>query len=227
MSTAGAGRIAQALADRVRLAMLERLMDGPAAVSELMLRTGEAQSNVSNHLAVLREAGIVSVTRRGRQRLYELSGPSVTHLVASLFAIRGPRRAPREQSPALARARTCYDHLAGRLGVAVFGALVAHRAILCSPVRRRGPVELGPRARTVFGRLGVDLDAVGGARRQLATACDDWTERRPHLGGALGAALWAQAQRRGWAIRRPGTRIVVVSERGQRYFARYLGVRLS
>jgi DNA-binding transcriptional ArsR family regulator len=219
--------IAQALAEPLRLAIMERLTDGPAAVSELVALTGETQSNVSNHLAVLRDRGLVTVTRLGRQRLYEVSRPPVAHLVESLSVVAGHRPARLERSPSLARARTCYDHLAGRLGVALFDALVARHAIEQPSERYRGPVRLGPDGEEVFGRLGVDLDEARRERRRFATACGDWTERRPHLGGALGAALWARSLDRGWVVQKPGTRVVVVTQRGRKDLSRYLGVRLT
>jgi DNA-binding transcriptional ArsR family regulator len=223
VSSRAVAGIAQALADPLRLTILARLMDGPAAVSELVLLTGEAQSNVSNHLAILRERGLVGVTRLGRQRLYEISDPGVAQLVESLFAIEGPP--PRlEKSPALARARTCYDHLAGRLGVAIFDALVAHRVIAHPTARYRGPVELRAAATRVFTDVGIDLAEVRKERRQFATACGDWTERRPHLGGALGAAVWARALERGWVAQKPGSRIVLVTQRGRLGFAKHLGL---
>jgi DNA-binding transcriptional ArsR family regulator len=224
MSSKAPAGIAQALADPLRLTILERLMDGPAAVSELVLLTGEAQSKVSNHLATLRERGMVAVTRLGRQRLYEISNPGIAQLVECLFAIEPRRPARLEKSPALARARTCYDHLAGRLGVAIFDSLVAHRVIAHPAARYRGPVELGPAAEGVFGDLGIELDEVRKERRQFATACGDWTERRPHLGGALGAAVWARALERGWVANKPGSRIVLVTERGRKGFAKYLNL---
>src|SRR5579864_4454462 len=101
--------IGNALADPLRLTILERLMDGPAAVSELVQLTGEAQPKVSNHLAVLRDRGLVNVTRLGRQRLYEIFDPSVARLMETLADIAGwsPKRL--EKSPSLAKARTCYD----------------------------------------------------------------------------------------------------------------------
>jgi len=217
--------IAQALADPIRFKILERLTDGPAAVSELVLLTGEAQPTVSNHLAVLRERGLVGATRIGRQRVYEVADPSVSQLVESLIVIAGRGPTKVEMSPSLARARTCYDHLAGRLGVALFDTLVARRAIDQPTVRYRGPVGLGPEGPAVFGGLNIDLDEVRLERRQFATACGDWSERKPHLGGALGAALWARSLERGWVVRKPGSRIVVVTEKGRRGFAKSLGVR--
>lgn len=219
--------IAHALADPLRLTILQRLMHGSAAVSELVVLTGEAQSKISNHLAVLRDRGLVTVTRLGRQRLYEILDLSVAHLVESLVDVSGRGPTKLEKSPALARARTCYDHLAGQLGVAIFDALVSRGAITKSAARYRGPVGLGPAGTQVFGRLGIDLDEVRRERRQFATACGDWTERRPHLGGALGAALWAGSVEQGWVVHKPGTRIVVVTARGQRNFRERLGVSLD
>jgi DNA-binding transcriptional ArsR family regulator len=216
--------IAQALADPTRFAIAERLTDGPAAVSELVAIAGEPQSKVSNHLAVLRERGLVSVTRLGRQRLYEIADPSVAQLVESLLVIAGRRPTRLELSPSLARARTCYDHLAGRLGVAIFDALVARRAIAQPDARYRGPLGLGPAGEDVFAGLGVDLNEARKERRHFATACGDWSERRPHLGGAVGAALWARFLEHGWVAQKPGTRIVVVTERGRRRLRKQLGV---
>src|SRR5215470_16460877 len=183
MTTTAATAIAQALADPTRLKILERLTDGPAAVSELTVLTGEPQPKVSNHLAVLRERGLVDATRLGRQRVYEVSDPSVAQLVESLGLIAGRDAGRLKLSPPLVRARTCYDHLAGRLGVAIFDALVARRAIRLPDPRYRGPIDLGPAGERVFAGLGVELDEVHCERRQFATACGDWSERRAHLGG--------------------------------------------
>jgi len=216
--------IAQALADPVRFRIMERLSDGPAMVSELVLFSGESQPNVSNHLAVLRAQGLVTVMRNGRQRVYEIADPSIGHLVESLVMIAGRGSARLKLSPSLARARTCYDHLAGRLGVALFETLVARRAIVHPTARYRGPLVLGPTGERLFGSLGVELDEVRGERRQFATACGDWSERRAHLGGALGAALWVQTLARGWVVRKPGTRVIIVTPKGRRAFERDLGV---
>jgi DNA-binding transcriptional ArsR family regulator len=217
--------VTRALADPVRLGVLQRLMGGPASVSELMIVTGAEQSRLSNHLAVLRERSLVRTTRRGRQVIYELRDAAVARLVESLGQIGGaPPRAVR--SAPIAHARTCYDHLAGRLGVAVFAALVDRRA-LKAPADVPGDVELGPQAPRLFTTLGVDLDVVTRERRRVATACLDWTERRPHLGGALGAGLWAELLARGWIVRRPGTRAVVITSAGTRGLRRTLGVAVA
>ena len=224
MTNAAATAIAGALADPTRLRILERLTGGPAAVSELTVLTGEPQPKVSNHLAVLRERGLVGVTRIGRQRVYEVSDPSVGQLIESLGLIAGRGGERVKMSPPLARARTCYDHLAGRLGVAIFDALVGRRAIRHPHERYRGPIDLGPAGPATFERLGIDLNEVRLERRRFATACGDWSERRAHLGGALGAALWARALEGGWVVRRPGSRVVVVTGKGRRAFHERLGV---
>lgn len=216
--------ITQALADPLRLAVLQHLMGGPASVSELMTAAGVEQSRLSNHLAMLRERDLVRTTRQGRHVIYELHDPAVARLVEALGQIGGaPRTA---KSVPIARARTCYDHLAGRAGVAVFKALVARDA-LTPPESVPGEVELGARAVRVFGKLDVDLDEVRRQRRRFATACLDWTERQPHLGGALGAALWGEFTTRGWIARRPGTRAVAVTTAGRRGLKRALGVALD
>ena len=214
--------IIRALADPLRLAVLRHLMGGPASVSELMTVAGAEQSRLSNHLAMLRERDLVRATRQGRQVIYELHDPAVARLVESLGQV-GGASARTVKSVPIARARTCYDHLAGRLGVAVFRALVASHAVRAQP-EVPGDVELGPRAGHVFGKLGVDLDVARQERRRFATACLDWTERQPHLGGAVGAALWAELTARGWIVRRPGTRAVAVTSAGTRGLKRALGV---
>jgi hypothetical protein len=129
-------------------------------------------------------------------------------------------------SPALAAARTCYDHLAGRLGVALFDALVTRGAIT-PPGEPGQPVILGPTAEAVFSTLAIDLGEARRARRRFATGCLDWTERRPHLGGSLGAAVWAQCCERGWVVRQPGGRAVVVTDAGRNGIHEWLGIELG
>ncbi len=217
--------LTQALADPLRLAVLHHLMAGPATVSELMTVVGAEQPRLSNHLAVLRERNLVRTTRQGRQVIYELHDAAVGSLVESLRQIGGaPWRTVK--SVPIAQARTCYDHLAGRLGVTVFKALVDRRAVNAQK-DVPGAVELGSQAQPLFGTLGLDLDVVKLERRRFAIACLDWTERKPHLGGALGAALWAELVARGWIVRRSGTRAVILTRAGARGLKRTLGIALD
>lgn len=217
--------IIQALADPLRLAVLRHLMAGPASVSELMAVIGTEQSRLSNHLAVLRRRRLVRATRLGRQVIYALRDGAVGRLLESLGQI-GDAPPRTIKSAPIAHARTCYDHLAGRLGVAIFKALV-ERGALKPQKAVPGDVELGPQARRLLGALNLDLDVVRRERRHFATACLDWTERQAHLGGALGAALWAELVTRGWIVRRPGTRAVVITSAGARGLRRTLGVAVD
>jgi DNA-binding transcriptional ArsR family regulator len=223
---ASIAELAQALADPLRLRILQRLMEGPATVSELLSLTGETQSKVSNHLALLRERNLVRTTRDRRQIIYRLRDASVGQLVESLSLVGGTVPSRLWKSPQLITARTCYDHLAGRYGVALFDALVNQQAIT-APTSQRGDVRLGLHGEEVFGKLGIDLGVVRRAHRRFAFACPDWTERRPHLGGALGAALWAQLVERGWVAKQQGTRATIVTEEGRQQLQRYFALQVN
>lgn len=216
----------QAMADPVRLALIQRMSTGPVAVSDLVVTTGHAQSKVSNHLALLRRHNVVSATKVGRHVHYQVCNPVAIEIMEALKGIAGVRQAASRVPAALVQARTCYDHLAGRLGVALFNSLVARKAIenvtTRGPVRKvhgaLGPVALGPAAAAVFARLGVDLAEAHARKRHFATACQDWTENRPHLGGALGAAVLARLQDLEWVERQRGSRAMTVTRRGRRGF---------
>lgn len=224
-STEAAG-LARALGDPLRIAILHRLMEGPAAVAELVAQTGEPQPKVSNHLATLRERKLVVSRRTRRQVVYELRQPSVAQLVETLLAIAGPPAKSVRLPSSIALARTCYDHLAGRLGVAVLDRLMGLGAIVSSD-RVRGDLRLGPTGAELFGRLGVDTKTPVAARRRFAFDCLDWTERRHHLGGWLGARLCERALRAGWVVRHRTTRAVLVTLAGRRALKRYLGLVLN
>ena len=224
--------LAQALGDPVRLVLLHHLMGGPATVSELVSVTNATQPNVSNHLAVLRRSRLVRSVRQGRQQVYELRDARVAQLIESLAVLAGAAPEAVRQSPALVRARTCYDHLAGQIGVRLFQVLLSKRAITQPETLRTlrnpgSPVELGRNGPGVFAQLGVDVDDVVRGRKPYAFACRDWTEQQPHLGGRLGAALWGRFVELGWVARQPGTRVVLVTAAGRRGLARTFGISLG
>jgi DNA-binding transcriptional ArsR family regulator len=212
--------VAKALADPLRLAILARLLDGAAPVAELMSATGASQSNVSNHLALLRRRRLVRGARQGRQVVYRLAEPSVGQLIEALLSLGDAQTdAPRGAAP-LALARTCYDHLAGRLGVAILDSLARLGAVSNPGIT--GVIEMGPRGRDLFGRLGVDVAGAAERRRRFAFACQDWTERRAHLGGSLGAALCRRFIEAGWVQPQQGTRAVLLTASGRRTLRRFL-----
>ncbi len=210
----------QALGDPVRLAVLDLLASAPRTASQLAAEIGVAAPRLSHHLARLRSAGLVSVTHSGRHATYRLAEPGLLPPLRDLrqLALRASAR-PGSQPPArrptlcspLARARTCYDHLAGRLGVAIFDQLIGTGGLLPPPAADHSAVALGPAAGPGFAALGVDLAAPLPRRRQPALSCLDWTERRPHLGGALGAAVLDSLLARGWVQRGDGRALRVTA----------------
>ena len=130
-----------------------------------------------------------------------------------------PPRKPTPRDTAFRKARTCYDHLAGEAGVAVFDRLVKRKAI----VTAGDAVTLTPAGRRLFAALGIDTDSLARQRRAFCTACLDWSERRPHLAGALGGALLAAFEGRGWVRRSPSSRVVRVTAEGEKGMEGWLG----
>jgi len=205
--------VAGLFADRSRVAMIDLLLDGQDhALSALAGAAGVAPSTAVGHVSLLERGGIVCSRRQGRNRLVRLAGPEVAAAYEALAELAPERRVTslrgstrREQ---LAAARTCYDHLAGRLGVALTDAALEADALTAD-------FGLGPSAGSWFARLGVDLDALPRGRRPFIRVCIDWTERREHLAGSLGAAVCSALLDAGWAARRPGTRALAVTPLGE------------
>ena len=220
--------VAALLGEPARAAIVGALESGQALpAAELARRAAVSPSTASEHLARLVEGGLLAVEPRGRHRYYRLASAEVAHAVEALSAIapRGPVRSLRaaNTASALTEARTCYDHLAGRLGVAVAGALVRRRALRHTD----GGFERGARAGSVFAALGIDLHAVEKARRPFALSCLDWSEREPHVAGALGAAIASRAVEAGWLRRRSDSRALDVTDAGRDAFAAELGLQLD
>ncbi|TMR06552.1 helix-turn-helix transcriptional regulator [Actinomadura soli] len=208
--------VAALLADRARAAMLTALLDGrPLAAGELARAAGVGAPTASAHLARLLDGGFVTVVKQGRHRYYRLRGGEVAQVIEALSRISPPVevRSLRQSRDArrLHEARTCYDHLAGEAGVALFAALVGGGLIEAG---RDDAFEVTEKGAERFGALGLDLAALRKARRRFAWQCLDWTERRPHLNGALGAALTARMIELGWFERGTTRRALVVTEKG-------------
>ncbi|MFF9342952.1 MULTISPECIES: ArsR/SmtB family transcription factor [unclassified Streptomyces] len=212
-------------AEESRAAMVLALLDGRAwTAGELARHARVAPSTATEHLGKLVAGGVLTEERQGRHRYVRLAGPGIAQLVEELTARAGPGadEAPRSLAAvnagrAMARGRTCYDHLAGRLGIAVTDALTA-RGLL----RQDTGFALTDRGLAWFADLGVPLVPKG--RRPLARGCLDWTERRPHLAGIAGAALCAHALDSGWCVRIGSERAVKVTPAGERALNRELGI---
>jgi DNA-binding transcriptional ArsR family regulator len=225
---AGVAEVAKLIANGPRAAMLDLLMDRQTHPAGVLAReAGVAPSTASGHLGALADRGLVTVERVGRQRQYRLSGPEVAHALESLAALAPTIRVSslRQATNAerLRRARTCYDHLAGRLGVVLTERLVSDRAL-----RRTGDAfELTPSGRSLLEGIEVDVGGARQRKRGFALACLDWTERRSHLGGALGAAVCDRLIELAWIRRRPGGRAVILTDEGTERLASSLGVELE
>lgn len=214
-------------AEPARAAMLSTLMDGTMRpASELAAAAGIARSTASFHLGRLVDAGLLSVQPRGRYRTFRLANPDVARAVEALATIAPthPVRSLRQANhgDAMRQARTCYDHLAGALGVAIADRLLAERSL-----RAAGDAayELTPAGAQRLVRLGVALPDPRG-RRAYARACLDWSERRHHLAGALGAALATALIDRGWLRRRDDSRALSITPAGQAGLQSQLGIEL-
>jgi len=212
MESADIARVAALIGDSARAAMLDALMDGSTRpAGELARCAGVAPSTASGHLSLLRDGRLVVRDVHGRERRYRLASPEVAEAfealarIAPTASVRSLRSANR--NAAMRTARTCYDHLAGQLGVSLTEALVQREAL----VLHGGGYELTATGQELLRRLGVDVAGARTQRRAFARACLDWSERRPHLAGALGSALADAAIANGWVLRRPSDRALTVT----------------
>ena len=217
-------RIAALIGDPARANMLSALMDGRAlTATELAAEAGIAKSTTSSHLTRLQEGGLVTQTKQGRHRYFSLTGSETAQALESLMSLAQRTGATRTRTgprdPELRRARICYDHLAGELGVLLLDGLL-ERGVLTI---ENGEIFLTERGRVALPGLGVDISKLAGGRRKLCRPCLDWSARRPHLAGALGAALWTRIQDAGWARRCPESRAIHFSREGESEFLRTFG----
>jgi DNA-binding transcriptional ArsR family regulator len=203
-------RAAQLLADPSRAAMLTLLLDGRAyPAGALAQAAGIGRPAASAHLQKLIAAGLIEVDRQGRHRYHRITRAEVAQAVEALAAIAPPVpvRSLRQSTLArqLATARTCYDHLAGRAGVALRVTLLDHGVLT------DGPLAVSEIGGGRLAALGVDTEALARERRPLVRDCLDWTERVPHLAGSLPAALLSAAAERGWVTRREGRAVDITA----------------
>jgi DNA-binding transcriptional ArsR family regulator len=209
--------IAALIGDHARAEILTALMAGQAlTATELAGVAGVTKQTVSTHLAKLLDARLLAVESQGRHRYFRLADRDVAQLLESLMGVAyragavRVRSSPRE--PALRKARVCYDHLAGELGVLVFDSLEQRRFLRCGG---EGP-ELTRRGQQFCLEIGIDVEALTHQRRPLCRACLDWSMRRNHLAGAVGAALLSRCLELGWARRAKGSRVVSFSAVGEK-----------
>jgi DNA-binding transcriptional ArsR family regulator len=209
-------RIANLVGDPARANMLTALMDGGAlTASELALEAGVTAQTASSHLGKLMEGGLLSLQAQGRHRYYSLAGPQVAAMLESIIGVAeavGPKRArPGPREAVMREARICYDHLAGEHAVAMLDGFLA-RGVLTSD---NGEIHLGQAGPAHFAAVGIDTNAFGKQRRPACRACLDWSVRRFHLAGALGAAILDKIIAEKWARRDADSRAIVFSPKGK------------
>lgn len=226
---ADAATIAAAIGDPTRARMLFSLLDGHArTATELALVGNVTPSTASIHLSRLRAHHLVRVQVQGKHRYYSLEGAEVATVLEGLCVLAGRPRA--EFTPStpdhLRAARSCYDHIAGTLGVSLHDRLVVQGWILSDGQGKDAGYDVTPKGARSLAALGLDIDAAHSARRRFAFPCLDWSERRAHVGGALGAALLALALEKKWVTRQRGTRGLQITAVGGRAMLAQFRLRL-
>jgi DNA-binding transcriptional ArsR family regulator len=221
--------IGSLVGDPARANILAALMDGRALTAgELAYVAGVAPQTASGHLAKLAEANLLALEKQGRHRYYRLASPLVGHMLEGILAFAAVQLPSRRLAPSrieehMRTARTCYDHIAGRLGVAIADALTERGHVVLA--EDGGEVtETGAAFLTAFG---IELAARKRSQRAFCRACLDWSERRPHIAGALGARMLARSLDLAWVERRRDTRALTITAEGRRGFAETFGVLLS
>ena len=216
--------IASLVGDPARANMLTALMSGRAlTATELAHEAGVTPQTASSHLAKLLDGGLVAIEKQGRHRYHRLTGPDVAIVLEGLMGLAArvghlrTRTGPKD--PALRRARVCYDHLAGDLGVQMFDTLLRQKLVRQS----QGSVGLSAQGERFVQEFGIDLAALPRSRRPLCKTCLDWSARRSHLAGVLGSAMLARMYELKWASREPGSRIVSFTRSGERQFQALFG----
>jgi len=216
-------RLAGAIAEPARARMLCCLLDGHARTATELAVVGEVSpSTASAHLARLKDEQLVLQVAQGKHRYYRLASGEVAAALEALLVVAGvPRAAFQPNTPdRLRHARTCYDHMAGSVAVRLHDHFAAQGWL----APEADGYRLNEAGEQQFARLGVDVPALRKQRRRFACPCLDWSERKPHLGGALGAALLQLALQRGWVERELDSRALQVPARGQRQMLAAFGL---
>jgi DNA-binding transcriptional ArsR family regulator len=220
--------IAALIGDAARATMVAALVDGRSlTASELASAAGITPQTASTHLAKLTEAGVLSVVRQGRHRHFRLASPKVADMIDGIVGValekRPPYRPLTRQARALSAARICYGHLAGRLSVDLTDSFVARQYVVVDDE----VAEITTAGRRFFTEFGVELPALRSPRRHVSRLCLDWTERRPHIAGAVGVAITRRYFDLGWMERMKRSHAIIVTPLGCRGLRETFGIDTS
>jgi len=224
---AAVSAVAAAIGEPARARILFSLLDGHARTNtELAALSEVGQSTASGHLHRLQNAKLVRAVRQGKHCYYSLAGPEVGAILEklSVFAGRPPERFTPNTPIGLREARSCYDHMAGKIGVALHDRFKALGWLSESPANQEQSYEVSPEGAKAFVALGIDIDAARSLRRRFAVGCMDWSERRFHLAGALGAAFLDLARKRRWVLQDLDSRVLRVTATGRREMLSRFGI---
>jgi DNA-binding transcriptional ArsR family regulator len=218
-------RIASLVGDPARANMLTALMTGTAlTASELALEAGIGLPTASSHLTKLLEGGLLTVASEGRHRYYGLAGPQVAGMLEAIMGVAatlGPKRVrPGPREATMREARVCYDHLAGEHAVKMLDGFLARGFLRADG----SEIQLSKQGMAHFSAIGIEVGGTGKSRRPVCRTCLDWSVRRSHLAGTLGAAILDKIIAEKWARREKGSRVVTFSPKGKQEFSRvFLG----
>lgn len=218
--------IAALVGDPARANMLTALMSGKAlSAGELAVEAGVTLQTASSHLGKLQDGGFLAMEKQGRHRYYRLTGQDIAHMLESMMGLAArvghlrTRQGPKDS--ALRHARVCYDHLAGERGVRLLDSMLQRRFMRTG----EGGLALTPAGSEFVDGFGVDLAGLRCARRPLCRTCLDWSVRRPHLAGALGAAMLRRMTELGWAARDTNSRSIRFTAAGKRHFDQFFPLK--
>lgn len=217
-------RLARTIGDPTRMGMLALLMEGRALTAkELAYGCGVQPGTATEHLKRLQRDGLIESAAQGRHKYYRLATAEVAHAVEALMVVAKPMKVVqpcRRPAGALGAARFCYDHLAGELGTRLTEVLLEREFL----INHGEAMDVTAQGEAWFADFGIDVTSLRKRRRRFAYPCLDWSERRDHLGGALGAAMALRMLELGWIDRQKHSRVVSISELGHRALAREFGV---
>lgn len=218
------GQIASLIGDPVRAVILWTLLDGRAyTATELAISTNTSPQNISMHLGKLIQADLLIAEKQGRHRYYRFSRQEVAYAIEAIAHLipneKQKKMVSHQHNAAIAHCRTCYDHLAGKIGVSIADSLLKQRMLL----QKADLFELSSKGEKYMGQLGINLPELRQQRRIFLRPCLDWTERRYHIAGALGAALLDLMLADDWIRRTHQSRAIVVTARGEKKMQEHFG----